>query len=192
MKSRRINKRIGLAILIAGVGSGISLTASADTCRSYQWPSQGCAVPTADYVKEAEPCHYYQWRPAYCKSKKISYNVVPEPVYETITIGDMYFDFDSAELRDSGKRELDRLVSKLSDNPNLSVKIVGYTDSVGTETYNEKLSKERAMSVASYIKSRGINESRISTSAGGETNPVATNDTVAGRQQNRRVEIGTR
>ena len=108
---------------------------------------------------------------------------------------DAFFDFDKAVVKPAGKTKLDDLVSKVKDI-NLEVIIaVGHTDSVGSDTYNQKLSVRRAEAVKAYLVSKGIEKNRIYTEGKGEKQPVASNVTNEGRAKNRRVEIevvGTR
>ena len=108
---------------------------------------------------------------------------------------DAFFDFDKATLKPEGKAKLDDLVGKIQ-GINLEVIIaVGHTDSVGSDTYNQKLSVRRAEAVKSYLVSKGIEKNRVYTEGKGEKQPVADNKTAEGRAKNRRVEIevvGTR
>ena len=108
---------------------------------------------------------------------------------------DAFFDFDKSVLKPEGKAKLDDLASKVKDI-NLEVIIaVGYTDSVGSEAYNQKLSVRRSEAVKAYLVSKGIEKNRVYTEGKGEKQPVADNKTAEGRAKNRRVEIevvGTR
>ena len=113
---------------------------------------------------------------------------------------DAFFDFDKSTLKPEGKAAMDDLVGKLR-GVNLEVIIaVGYTDSIGSDAYNQKLSVRRADSVKAYLVSKGIEPNRIYTEGKGKTKPIAPNtingkDNPAGRAKNRRVEIevvGTR
>jgi OOP family OmpA-OmpF porin len=108
---------------------------------------------------------------------------------------DAFFDFDKAVLKPEGKAKLDDLVGKVKDI-NLEVIIaVGHTDSVGADSYNQKLSVKRAEAVKAYLVSKGIEKNRVYTEGKGEKQPVADNKTSEGRAKNRRVEIevvGTR
>ena len=106
-----------------------------------------------------------------------------------MTLSDVLFDTGKATLKPGANRDLDRLAQALKDNGNTRVKIEGYTDSVGSETYNQELSERRAQSVANALQMRGVPPDRYQVEGLGKEFPVATNDTQAGRQQNRRVEI---
>ena len=108
---------------------------------------------------------------------------------------DAFFDFDTSELKADGKAKLDDLAQKVKAI-NLEVIIaVGHTDSVGTDSYNQKLSVRRSEAVKAYLITKGIEKNRIYTEGKGEKQPVADNKTSEGRSKNRRVEIevvGTR
>ena len=118
------------------------------------------------------------------------------PVSEKVTFAaDAFFDFDKATLKPEGKAKLDDLVSKMG-GINLEVIIaVGHTDSVGKDTYNQKLSVKRSEAVKAYLVGKGVEKNRVYTEGKGEKQPVADNKTAEGRAKNRRVEIevvGTR
>jgi len=106
-----------------------------------------------------------------------------------LTLGDVLFDTARAELKSEGFRTVNKLAEFLTEYPERRVKIEGHTDSRGTDAFNQDLSERRALSVSSALISRGIDPSRISSVGLGEAYPKASNDTSAGRQQNRRVEI---
>lgn len=99
------------------------------------------------------------------------------------------FDFDSKLLRGEAKSNLKRLAESLKEYDNTEILIVGHTDALGPEVYNLQLSKERAESAAAYIQGLGISQSRIAIEGKGEAEPIDSNDTDSGRQQNRRVEV---
>jgi len=100
----------------------------------------------------------------------------------------LLFDVDSSSLRPESKKNLDNLASSLSNFGDSKLLLVGHTDSQGTDDYNLALSRRRAEAVGAYLESRGVSATRVETSGRGETEPVATNDSDSGRQQNRRVE----
>ena len=99
------------------------------------------------------------------------------------------FGFNSAELNPAFFSVLDRVASVTNQNPQTLLEIAGHTDSIGSDAYNDALSQRRAQAVANYLMSRNVSSQRLMTVGGGERYPVASNDTDAGRAQNRRVEI---
>jgi outer membrane protein OmpA-like peptidoglycan-associated protein len=101
----------------------------------------------------------------------------------------LLFDFNSDVLRAESKKNLDNLASNLSSFGDSKLLLVGHTDSLGTDAYNADLSRRRSVAVATYLESHGVSPARVEATGRGETEPIATNDTDAGRQQNRRVEI---
>lgn len=106
-----------------------------------------------------------------------------------LTLGDVLFTSGRADLKPGATGNLDKLVAFLDKYPDRSVAIQGYTDSVGSEDYNQGLSERRADSVKSYLTGHGIGSMRLAASGKGRSDPVAGNDSAAGRQQNRRVEV---
>jgi len=103
-------------------------------------------------------------------------------------IKNLEFDFGKATIREHSYPSLDR-VAKLLVDKNFSLKLAGHTDNVGSADANMKLSKDRAESIKSYLVSKGANASRIEATGYGKTQPIASNKTAKGRQQNRRVEF---
>jgi outer membrane protein OmpA-like peptidoglycan-associated protein len=106
-----------------------------------------------------------------------------------VTLGDVLFDTGKSTLKPGAMESINRLATFLSHNPNTKVLVEGHTDSVGSDDYNIGLSERRARAVATELESRGIPDSQIQTLGRGKDMPVASNNTPAGRQQNRRVEI---
>lgn len=96
---------------------------------------------------------------------------------------------NSSELQPAAKANIESLSKILNKYPDTNILIEGDTDNEGTEEYNQQLSERRARSVADHQKGQGVAGSRISTVGLGELNPVTSNATAAGRQQNRRVEV---
>lgn len=99
------------------------------------------------------------------------------------------FDFDSAALRTAAQRDLQDLSASLQRHGHIDLLVVGHTDSTGPAEYNQRLSERRAESVATFLAQRGVAPGRMLVSGMGETQPIASNATADGRQQNRRVEI---
>ncbi|MBB5209910.1 OmpA family protein [Microbulbifer hydrolyticus] len=108
---------------------------------------------------------------------------------QTITLENIQFEFNSATLTARAETSLDKVVQSLRDQTNTQVEVAGHTDSQGNDSYNLRLSGQRAESVRRYLVQNGISASRITAKGYGETQPVATNATEAGRAQNRRVEL---
>jgi outer membrane protein OmpA-like peptidoglycan-associated protein len=106
-----------------------------------------------------------------------------------LTLGDVLFESGRADLKTGTAGNLNKLVFFLNKHPDRSVAIEGYTDSVGSEDYNQALSQRRADSVRSYLVRQGIGSGRLTASGMGMSDPVAGNDSASGRQQNRRVEV---
>ena len=103
--------------------------------------------------------------------------------------GDVTFDTNSAVVRPGLYSEIDRVAGVLTQYPDTLIRVDGHTDSVGADAYNMDLSIRRANAVKDLLVQRGIAPYRIEVMGFGKTMPVATNDTEAGRQMNRRVEI---
>jgi outer membrane protein OmpA-like peptidoglycan-associated protein len=113
----------------------------------------------------------------------------PTPRGLVLTLGDVLFDTGRAELNPGSARKLDQLAQFLTDHRERRVQIDGFTDSVGTDSYNQDLSQRRADAVKSSLIARGIDSSRIGSQGYGKGFPVATNVDSGGRQLNRRVEV---
>jgi outer membrane protein OmpA-like peptidoglycan-associated protein len=106
-----------------------------------------------------------------------------------LTLGDVLFETGRADLKAGAAGNLSKLVAFLTKYPERAVAIEGYTDSVGSDDYNQALSQRRADSVRSYLVRAGIESGRISATGMGKNDPVASNDSASGRQQNRRVAV---
>ena len=156
----------------------------------------GVPVPAAPAAPAPAPTPTPAPAPAPAPAAAPAPVVVAAPTSEKVTFAaDAFFDFDKSVLKPEGRAKLDDLVSKMS-GLNLEVIIaVGHTDSVGSDTYNQKLSIRRSEAVKSYLVSKGVEKNRVYTEGKGEKQPVADNKTAEGRAKNRRVEIevvGTR
>lgn len=113
----------------------------------------------------------------------------PTPRGLVMTLGDVLFDTGRAELKSGAGRKMDQLGQFLVEHTDRRVQIDGFTDSVGTDSYNEDLSQRRADSVKTALINRGVQPSRIGTEGYGKAYPVANNNDSGGRQLNRRVEV---
>lgn len=112
------------------------------------------------------------------------------PPTEKVTLDtDTYFDFDKATLKPEGQRKLDEIATRLKQMELEVVVATGHTDSIGTENYNEILSRRRAEAVKTFLESRSLPADRIHIDARGEKQPVASNASRDGRAKNRRVEV---
>lgn len=131
----------------------------------------GCPVEVAEVVEEV---------------------IAVVPADEQLVINNLHFAFDSAQLTAADQAVLDGVAARLKDvAANAKLTITGFTDSVGADAYNLKLSERRALSVANYLVAAGVAQASIVAVAGaGEAQPVADNATAEGRAMNRRVVIG--
>ncbi|MFZ0724604.1 MAG: OmpA family protein [Desulfobacterales bacterium] len=107
----------------------------------------------------------------------------------SLTFGNVLFETDRAVLKPGAELSLAKLADFLQSHPDRTVLIEGHTDSQGSQEYNQKLSQRRAEAVARALEAQGVSAGRITATGLGEAYPVASNDTAAGRQQNRRVEV---
>jgi OOP family OmpA-OmpF porin len=184
-----------------GTGDLVWKNGAGDLCwRGANWTpataAKGCdgAIVPKPVVAVAPPAPAAA--PAPAPVAKPAPVVVPAVAATKVTYAaDAFFDFDKSALKPEGRAKLDDLIGKIK-GINLEVIIaVGHTDSVGSNSYNQKLSVKRSESVKAYLVSKGIEKNRVYTEGKGETQPVADNKTSEGRSKNRRVEIevvGTR
>jgi len=141
----------------------------------------GCSrmIPLEDYLAQPE----YQSGALY----------VAKSTTEAIRVKSSSFAFNEAELQGDSIAELDELAEVLGQNENAFVVLSGYTDSIGSEDYNEGLSRRRAEAVSNYmVDNHGVEKSRMILQWYGSDNPIASNDTEDGRATNRRVEINVK
>ena len=128
-----------------------------------------------------------------CPLPQYPASVKPEPVQsEVITLndaGDVLFAFNQSDLTPAAQSKLDSLMPKLQSDDVVSIKVIGHTDSVGVDTYNQALSERRASSVAAYLLSQGVAPNKLTSEGKGQSQPVADNETEEGRAKNRRVEL---
>ena len=106
-----------------------------------------------------------------------------------VTLGDVLFDVNKAELKPGAERNVQKIADFLMEYPERKATIEGFTDSMGSDDYNQSLSQRRAEAVRVFLIEKGISRERIEARGYGEENPVASNDSPGTRQLNRRVEI---
>lgn len=106
-----------------------------------------------------------------------------------LTLGDVLFTTGTADLNMGAGTQLTKLAGFLSKYPDRTAQIEGYTDSVGTDEYNQGLSQRRADAVKGYLVHQGIDAQRLTATGNGESSPIGDNNSATGRQQNRRVEV---
>lgn len=140
--------------------------AVADACQSGQSSMQQGKSETNKALRDGEP-----------------------EVAKVIELTGLSFKTNSDVLDSSSNARLDSAVLTLNNNPDSDVLVAGHTDSSGDAAYNQSLSEKRANAVRNYLIEKGVDGSRLSVRGYGETEPVASNDTAAGRAKNRRVEL---
>ena len=150
---------------------------------------QGCPVPDTDgdgVNDEEDKCVTIPG-----PKENFGCPIIPEEVKKRVDMAarNILFITGSAKLQTKSYKGLNDVVQIMNDNPGMSLQIDGHTDNVGTDEKNQILSDTRAASVKTYLVSKGISESRITSAGHGETMPIADNKTAAGRQQNRRSEL---
>jgi outer membrane protein OmpA-like peptidoglycan-associated protein len=106
-----------------------------------------------------------------------------------VNMSDVLFDTGKFSLRPLAREKLAKVAGIVSGHPGLRLDVEGYTDSVGGDDYNQKLSEDRGEAVRSYLTQQGMAGGSVTSKGFGKTQPVASNDTAQGRQQNRRVEL---
>lgn len=144
----------------------------------------GTATPQPMVVSE-EPAP----EPVMAKEEPVTMEPKAKEIKLFKEFGVELFDNDSAKLATNSEQYFDWLVGVMKKYPQAQATIVGHTDSSGSAEYNQSLSEKRAQSVANYLVSQGIEESRITSKGEGEMNPKASNATAEGRMENRRVEV---
>ncbi len=187
-----------LAFSINNVALGESIVAPLDVCTWRQF----FAVWNSGSATEAEICIvnrnltpqgndfslddivFYE-----CEEQKILEPAFADTVGATITLRNVFFDVAKSELKEESFVELNVLYSMLQDRPKLVIQIAGHTDDVGSDSDNLTLSRDRAKAVYNYLIAKGITASRLSFEGYGESRPIDSNETLEGRQKNRRVEF---
>lgn len=123
------------------------------------------------------------------RQQMAAYQMKQTQLGATLVLQDVVFETGKADLKPGAAERLRPLATYLQQNPSVHVRIDGHTDSQGSGSFNQQLSQARASAVASALSSMGVDPSRIQAVGHGEADPVATNATEAGRQENRRVEV---
>lgn len=142
-------------------------------------------IPTVDQTVVCNGCD--EVNPGLSQDDDVIWIRLEQRKEETI-IDARHFDFDKAVLKgDLSKLRL--IADRMLANPEIDAEIVGHTDSIGTKTYNQKLGLKRANAVKNWLVKQGVDANRILTSSKGETQPIASNKTKAGRAKNRRAVV---
>jgi len=113
----------------------------------------------------------------------------PAPEPPSFNLEGVHFDTDRATLKPGAKNLLDNAANVIPKFPDHNFQVGGHTDSRGSDSYNQSLSERRVASVIDYLVANGVSRSQLLGAGYGESSPIDTNDTVAGRARNRRVEI---
>ncbi|MCB2221423.1 MAG: OmpA family protein [Bacteroidetes bacterium] len=147
----------------------------------------GITVSKPEYLFHSENFNI----PEDAMARKITKDILLKKleVGSKIVLNNIFFDFNKATLTDESLAELDRVFKLLEETPKLKIEMSGHTDNIGSASYNQKLSEERAKAVVDYLVRKGISSSRLTYKGYGMTQPVASNETAEGRQQNRRTEF---
>lgn len=168
-----------------GVHDGI------DTCKDQAGPEENKGCPWGDKDGDGVTDNIDQCPMTKGPVENNGCPIVEEKIKEQITkaVDNLEFENNSDKILSSSYQALDVLVILLSEKPDWSLNLAGHTDNVGNDEFNMDLSKRRAEATKAYFVSKGIDGTRITTEYFGETNPIDTNDTPAGRKKNRRVEM---
>ncbi|WP_419207921.1 OmpA family protein [Photobacterium leiognathi] len=183
----------------AGLGAEYHFTDNLSARAEYQYYHNMEAKPTGTDTKYNWDANYYGVSLVYGWGAPAPVVApVVEEVVEATTVQvepisvTMPFAFDSDKLTAEDEARLEPIAQRLVNFPNAELVVIGHTDSRGSEAYNQKLSEERAKTVALYLmKHFNIDASRVKGEGRGELDPVASNDTAEGRAQNRRVDVTT-
>jgi outer membrane protein OmpA-like peptidoglycan-associated protein len=149
------------------------------------------------WVKKTQACQYY-FDNFSVVEVPVTETAIQSPVVtklpfaklnETILLSNVSFNTNQAQLKATHLLELDELCDRMFQNPSWTVRITGHTDNVGSVAQNQQLSENRANTIAEYLQNKGIDAKRIQKRGVGATQPIADNQTIEGREKNRRVEI---
>ena len=150
---------------------------------------QGCPIPDSDgdgVNDEEDKCPNLKGVP-----ENQGCPVIPEEIKKRVSVAakNILFETGKSKLRTSSFKGLNDVAKIMTENPGIELAIDGHTDNVGSDAFNQTLSDNRANAVKTYLVSKGVDASRITATGYGESKPIATNATAAGRQQNRRSEL---
>lgn len=177
------------ALIGAGVGAVVGLLSGSDATERRQRALVGAGVGA---LTGGAVGHYQDKQERAMRERLAGSGVEVVRQGDNITLDlphGVTFAFDSANLRPEFHGTLDRVAETLREYGQTIIEIAGHTDSVGSEQYNQSLSERRARAVADYLVARGVSRDRLIIVGAGETRPVASNETEAGRAENRRVEV---
>lgn len=149
----------------------------------------GAAGAGVGYYMDKQQAEFEQQLAAEREAHQIEVERLQNENLKITMNSEVSFDFNSSRLQPAFERSLDKVADILKRYDQSSIKIVGHTDNVGSEVYNQQLSEKRSKAVGFALEDRGVAPSRIITTGRGESEPRATNTTEAGRQLNRRVEM---
>lgn len=163
--------------------------AAAEAQRAAAEAQRSASLARNDTVEAQRQAAMAQERNRLLEARMAELNAKQTPRGIVITLGDVLFDVDRSALKPAGMRMVNQLAEVLKADPQRTVLVEGFTDSTGADAYNQTLSTERADAVRVALLGQGIASTRVVSRGYGKANPVGSNDTAAGRQMNRRVEI---
>ena len=194
VKDEVTKKPVGALVELTDVTTGLTVdTTSADRLNGnfliVLQPGQNYAfnISAPGYLFYSENYNLDESWDEYSISKE--FYLSPIKTGTSAILENVFFDFDQSDLKAESYAELDRLLALLNQNENLSIQISGHTDNVGGREYNLTLSENRAKAVVDYLTGNGIAAQRLTYKGYGDTAPIASNDSEAGRSKNRRTEI---
>lgn len=198
IKAEGLSDRDDSLVATAGLGAEYHFTNNLSARAEYQYYHDMEVKPTGENTKLNWDAHYYGVSLVYGWGAPAAVVPVVVEVVEATTVQlepisvEMPFSFDSNELSAQDKQRLEPIAQRLVNFPEAQLVVIGHSDSTGAEAYNQKLSEERALTVATYLtKQFNIDPSRVSAEGRGELDPAATNDTTEGRAENRRADVTT-
>ena len=201
IKAEGLSDRDDSLIATAGLGAEYHFTNNLSARAEYQYYHDMEVKPTGENTKLNWDAHYYGVSLVYGWGAPAAVVAVVPAVAEVVEATtvqlepisvEMPFAFDSNKLTAQDEQRLEPIAQRLVNFPESQLVVIGHTDSTGAEAYNQSLSEQRALIVATYLtKHFNIDPSRVSAEGRGELDPAASNDTTEGRAQNRRVDVTT-